>query len=131
VYNQIIENLFLGNQQDADEFDKDFFDGHIIVVLETRPSGEPFKSMHIPVLTSSHHVHDTQLNKIACIIDAILKQGKPLLVHCAAGIERSPLTICWYLHKYQNMTFDEAYAFIKNKRDIIADRREWLVIDKS
>ena len=130
TYNKILENLYLGDQADASHFDQDFPDGHIIVVLEERPRLEPFKSMHIPVLTSSSHVHSTQLNKIACVINAILGQGKPLLVHCAAGVERSPLTVAWYLHKYQNVSMDGAYEIIKRLRPQIADRQQWLTIDK-
>ena len=130
MYNEIIPRLFLGDQQDAIDFAEKVPDGHIICVLEQRPGNEPFKSMHIPVLTSSGHVHSDQLNKVACIIDALLKQGNPLLIHCGAGIERSPLTVAWFLHKYLRLdNISEAYNLIKSKRPQIADRSEWLVVD--
>lgn len=130
MYNQILSNLYLGDLQDSLQFAKDYPDGHIIVVLEDRPQSEPMQSIHVPVLTSSGHVHNTQLNKVACIIDALLGQNKPLLVHCAAGIERSPLTVAWYLHKYHKFSMDGAYEVIKRKRPQIADRQIWLVIDE-
>src|SRR5579884_2643613 len=58
--------------------------------------------------------------------DALLKDGKKVLLHCGAGIERSPLACVWFLHTKRNMDFDEAYEFVKEKRPIVADRRTWL-----
>ena len=128
MYNEILPNLFLGDLQDAIDFAKTK-DGHIIVVLESRPASEPFQSIHVPVITSSGSVHSSQLNKVGCIIHALLSQGKPLLVHCAAGIERSPLTTVWYLHKWHGMSLDEAYSYVKKRRPQVQDRQQWLKID--
>ncbi len=129
TYQEIIPNLFLGDQQDAIDFDSQHPDGQIIVVLEQRPVNEPFKSIHVPILTSSGHVHSKQLNRLANIIDLILAEGEQLMVHCGAGIERSPLTIMWYLHRKLGSSYEEAYNMIKTKRPQIADRSTWLVID--
>lgn len=131
TYNEILPNLFLGDMEDAIRFPEDHKDGHLICVLEHRPPHEPMQSIHVPVLTSSGHVHSTQLDKVACIIDAIRKDGKPLLVHCAAGIERSPLTVAWYL-KWAGFAKDmhEAYLYVKHRRPQVADRQVWLVIDE-
>jgi len=129
TYNKILENLYLGDIPDAINFDKEIPKGRIIVVLESRPPNEPFKAFHVPILSSSGHVHSLQLDQIACTIDSILQQKIDLLIHCAAGIERSPLMTAWYLHKFRNMTMNEAYTLIKEKRPQIADRQSWLIID--
>lgn len=50
----------------------------------------------------------------------------PTLIHCGAGIERSPLTVAMYLVKYSGLTIDEAYKFLKEKRHQVEDRRHWL-----
>jgi protein-tyrosine phosphatase len=40
-----------------------------------------------------------------------------VLVHCIAGISRSPSIVMCYLHEERGMSFDDAYALIKAKRD--------------
>jgi protein-tyrosine phosphatase len=41
------------------------------------------------------------------------------------GIERSVLSVAWYLHRYKDMTLDEAYDHIRKVRPIALDRRHW------
>lgn len=129
MYNEIIPNLFLGDLQDAKDFDLLKPDGMIICVLEGRPGNEPFRAIHYPILTSSGHVHSRQLDRLCYVIDAILTKHIPLLVHCAAGIERSPLTVAYYLQGNMMITLDHAYDIIKEKRPQIADRSAWLKVD--
>jgi len=129
MYNEILPNLFLGDLQDAIDFASQM-DGHILVVLEARPSNEPLHAIHIPILDSKGYAYSSHLNKVCQIIDALLKKGKPLLVHCGAGIERSPLTIVWYLHKYYEMTLEESYQHVITKRNQVAKRLEWLIINE-
>jgi len=129
MYNEILPRLFLGNQADAAEFAEDEKDGIIICVLEQRPQNEPFKSFHIPILTSSGHVHTEQLNRLIPVIGAMIAYGRKVLVHCSAGVERSPLAVTWYLHKTMGISIEEAYKIVKEKRPEIADRSTWLVVD--
>jgi hypothetical protein len=49
-----------------------------------------------------------------------------VVVHCAMGIERSPLTVVWYLHKYMCLTLDEAYALVREARPVAVERRYWI-----
>ena len=49
-----------------------------------------------------------------------------IVVHCAMGMERSPLTVVWYLHKYLGMTLDEAYSIVSSSRESTIDRRSWV-----
>ena len=49
-----------------------------------------------------------------------------VVVHCAMGMERSPLTVVWYLHKYHDKTIDEAYEMVQNARPVAVDRRDWI-----
>ena len=126
---KIIDHLYLGDQDDATNFDKEVSNGRIVVVLEHRPPHEPHKSFHLPLLTSSGHIHSQQLDQLACFIHSILQQNTDLLVHCAAGIERSPFAVVWYLHKFHDMTLDEAYDFVRRIRPQVEDRQLWLSID--
>ena len=49
-----------------------------------------------------------------------------IVVHCAMGMERSPLAIVWYLHRYKNMGFNDAYRKLTDARPIVLDRRGWI-----
>ena len=49
-----------------------------------------------------------------------------VVVHCAMGMERSPLTVVWYLHKYHDKTIDEAYKMVQDARPAAVDRRDWI-----
>ena len=57
---------------------------------------------------------------------AIEDQERDVVVHCAMGMERSVLSVMWYLHKEFGMTLDEAYDTICEARPIAVDRRHWI-----
>jgi rhodanese-related sulfurtransferase len=46
------------------------------------------------------------------------KTGQPLLVHCAAGMQRSAACTAMFLIAVKNMTADEAIEYIRSKRPI-------------
>jgi len=68
------------------------------------------------------------LTKLATLINKVLLKNDDtkVVVHCAMGMERSPLTVVWYLHKYHDKTIDEAYEMAQKARPVVVDRREWI-----
>jgi len=46
------------------------------------------------------------------------KEGRPIFVHCAAGMQRSPAAIAMFLIATQGMASEQAKAFIKQRRPI-------------
>lgn len=53
--------------------------------------------------------------------------GVPVLVHCASGIERSPLTMMWFLKRYgYERTLPDALETVRTHRPIVQDRLTWL-----
>jgi hypothetical protein len=46
------------------------------------------------------------------------KTGEPILIHCAAGVQRSAATMAMVLIVLKNMTPDDAIKFIREKRSI-------------
>ena len=64
----------------------------------------------------ANHIH----NKLTEDPDA------KIVVHCAMGMERSPLAIVWYLHRHHKMSLDDAYKKLAEARPIVLDRRGWI-----
>ncbi len=44
--------------------------------------------------------------------------GQPMLVHCAAGMQRSAACVAMFLIAIKGYTVEEAIAFVKEKRPI-------------
>jgi len=116
---EIIENLFVGDLQDAGRFD-----GVIINVLPDIPEAEPAGAIHMPILARGIE----SLDETAALIDGHLRIGRRVLVHCEEGCERAPLVVAWFLKTRRAMTLDAAYALLKDRRPMVEDRRRWLGI---
>lgn len=68
-----------------------------------------------------------QLDKAADIIEDHVRRGDDILIHCKGGVERSPLTIAWWLVKSKRrQDFDRAYEWLKLKRPVVSKRLFWL-----
>lgn len=68
------------------------------------------------------------LTELVALMDQVLKDDDQIkiVVHCAMGMERSPLTVVWYLHTKLGKTLDEAYDIVMNARASVVDRRSWI-----
>ncbi|CAG2172228.1 unnamed protein product, partial [Oppiella nova] len=53
------------------------------------------------------------------IIDRCVVSGTGILVHCAAGISRSSTTVCSYLMKKRQNTYEQIVQFVRSRRPII------------
>jgi len=56
--------------------------------------------------------------KIAHELRRANAEGSAVLVHCAAGMQRSAAAVAMYLIATRNVTADEAMRFIRSKREI-------------
>ena len=136
MVSKILNHLYLGDWQDAQKFE-----GEIICVTQEIMSTEPEKSYWIPVIRTSKPTNDEelieeqeievtalphQIELITFMIDANIKYKKDTLIHCMAGIERSPLVVASYLHEYENMNWGKAYNLLKEKRPEVSNRLQWL-----
>lgn len=61
----------------------------------------------------SKYFYDT-----AIIIMKALKENKNVMVHCAAGMSRSPTLVIAYLMIANQWTYEEAFGFIKRRRPL-------------
>jgi hypothetical protein len=116
-----------------------------ICVLENPCGVEDCFHASILVIDSSARLHDRatpltveeycSLIRIRCdrhllkrahqAIDEFLK-ASPVLVHCVAGRERSPLVVATWLCERYCLTLGEAYKLIMSKRPIVEKREFWL-----
>jgi protein-tyrosine phosphatase len=115
-------NLYLGNQSDADAFR-----GQRLCVLEEPNCRQRMDdTRHIAILEQGL-ARRAKLTEAAEYITQSLAEGAQLLVHCGAGVERSPLTVAWwYVHIGAFTNLDTAYAALKAVRPQVEDRRAWL-----
>jgi len=107
---EIIKNLWIGDLDDlkSPDLSKEF-DRVINVLGLIEPSKFGYVSIDI-------------LDALGIIIDKALNNGEKVLVHCGAGIERSPLVVAWYLWRHKVSTLDKAYKLITDKREIVQRR---------
>lgn len=52
-------------------------------------------------------------------INKAINSGENILIHCYAGISRSATIVISYIMKKYKMTNDDAYIFVRNKRNIV------------
>ena len=110
---EIIERLYIGDLVDSQMHNE--FDRIINALNIIEPDYETEK------------VDMAALGALCKIIHMALEAGERVLVHCGAGMERSPLVVMWYLYTWKDMSWDEAYALVKSKRQCVYERREWVV----
>ena len=67
------------------------------------------------------------LDRIAKQIhNALETTNKKVVVHCYMGMERSVLSVVWYLNRYMEKSIDEGYRIVSNIRPIAIDHRSWI-----
>lgn len=133
---KILDHLYLGDFVDALTFK-----GTIVCVMQELQNKEPMNAFWVPIVRSRINLDDHelladqdenivalrhQIDNICGWISAHMDDKEDILIHCMAGIERSPLVVACYLHDYMKMSYYEAYDFIKEKRPEVANRLSWL-----
>lgn len=127
----IVGTLYLSDMAAAADFkgyrvcvheDGARYDGqsHYLPILTTKPNSKLDRSGGVASVEA--------LDEAAEIIHQYVTKQVNILVHCVGGIERSPLTIAWYLvtKAKQFDTLQEAYDFLKQKRPVVSERLFWL-----
>lgn len=54
------------------------------------------------------------------IINECIDKKEPILVHCQAGMSRSAAAIITWLMFHKNMTYDEAFKYVKERRPVVS-----------
>ena len=57
---------------------------------------------------------------LVLFVENARRTNKRVLVHCVAGISRSPTLAMAYLMRSRSLTCDEAYKFVKQRRPSVS-----------
>lgn len=117
---EVTPGVFVGGWSDATSFP-----GTKICVREEVPEGIP-KVTHVPIYDEVRKEPIREnLDRVADLIDKARANDQPVLVYCGHGIRRGPLAAAWYLHRYEGLTLDEAFARIAAVRPGIEPVAKW------
>lgn len=116
---EIIPNLYLGNTSSRHP---DILSnlGIFNIVTANQEPGIPYVNNIILNWDDNEYQSIFPLiEKAYQFIDNCLTKGEKVLVHCFAGISRSATVIIYYLMKKFQMSFTDAYNYVKLKRPIV------------
>lgn len=120
----IIDGVFIGGESNAEDLEllKSEQIRRIINVTSHVPLYHPteFQYLHLPADdTQKQNLIDNFDETFHFIHQAIVNKEN-VLVHCVAGISRSPAIVIAFLMRHANMKMNEAYELVKRKRSIVS-----------
>ncbi|XP_044046588.1 dual specificity protein phosphatase 5 [Siniperca chuatsi] len=121
---EILPFLYLGSAYHASRQDY-LSDLHITALLnvsrrDLQPANGHYDYKWIPVEDSHMADISSHFQEAIEFIDHVKQSGGKVLVHCEAGISRSP-TICMaYIMRTQQLRLDAAFDIIKQRRAVIS-----------
>ncbi|TNM86058.1 hypothetical protein fugu_008329 [Takifugu bimaculatus] len=121
---EILPFLYLGSAYHASREDY-LRDLHITALLnvsrrDLQPAKGHYNYKWIPVEDSHMADISSHFQEAIDFIDNVKQSGGKVLVHCEAGISRSP-TICMaYIMRTQQLRLDAAFDIIKQRRDVVS-----------
>ncbi|XP_055973942.1 dual specificity protein phosphatase 16 [Sorex fumeus] len=128
---RILPNLYLGCQRDV--LNQDLMQqngiGYVLNASSTCPKPDFIPDSHflrVPVNDSFCEKILPWLDKSVDFIEKAKASNGCVLVHCLAGISRSATIAIAYIMKRMDMSLDEAYRFVKEKRPTISPNFNFL-----
>ena len=120
-YEQITEKIYLGNEDTArdKELLKKLNISHILICAE---GCEPFfpNEYNYKILYIDDAIDENILSWFKEAFEFIDSSVNNIYIHCVMGISRSPTIVIGYLMYKKKMKYEEAYDFVRNKRNAIS-----------
>ncbi|TRY69512.1 hypothetical protein TCAL_09404 [Tigriopus californicus] len=122
---QVLPYLFLGNMRDASDGSslKDLGIKYVLNVT-AKPPNYPLASdlVYKQICASDSGIQNLRqfFEEAFDFIDLARSNASGVLIHCHAGVSRSPTIAVAYLMKHYPMAMSEAYKFVKTRRSIIS-----------
>ncbi|XP_072341445.1 dual specificity protein phosphatase 16 [Scyliorhinus torazame] len=128
---RILPHLYLGCQRDVlnRELMQQIDIGYVLNASNTCPKPDFIPVSHflrVPVNDSFCEKILPWLDKSVDFIEKAKASNGCVLVHCLAGISRSATIAIAYIMKRMDMSLDEAYRFVKEKRPTISPNFNFL-----
>jgi len=130
VMTEIIPHVWVGNANDAQNRDR-LCRNNITHIVNCTPDlpckwEDKYRYLRVKILDlPSEHIIK-YFNPVSKFIDEAVKQNGNVLVHCSAGISRSPTFVLSYMIQYNNMHFQDAYTKMQSLRKIVAPNVSFL-----
>ena len=125
LVSEILPHVLIGNQRDASDREILAKLGvtHIINVTSQLPlhfedDGITYK--RLPASDSGSQNLKQYFKEAIDFIDDVRECNGRVLVHCQAGVSRSPTIVIAYLMARSHKTLAEAFAYVKDRRNIVA-----------
>tara|TARA_B100001173_G_C15774162_1_gene456404 strand:+ start:84 stop:482 length:399 start_codon:yes stop_codon:yes gene_type:complete len=115
-HTKIIDNLYLGNQYSTEVIKK--VNLIISIGCKSNHSNKDIENIKVSIRDKITSDMTPFIDNICDIIKDNLDKKRKVLVHCKAGINRSPAFIIAYLIKYENMNIEEAKKYVYSLRKI-------------
>lgn len=123
-YNEIIDNIYVGNYKFALDSDLLIKEGitHILNcgngLKNFYEKDNIFKYLYIPLYDSESQKLEKYLEKSNNFIKEGSENGNKILIHCGSGMSRSVTLCLMYMIIKKKYKFSEAYKIMKEKRKI-------------
>ncbi|XP_037581938.1 dual specificity protein phosphatase 8 [Dermacentor silvarum] len=128
---RILPFLFLGSQRDAQ--DPELLAAHNICyelnVSTSCPKPDFIPDAHflrIPVNDSHADKLRPHFARACRFLDKVRESSGCVLVHCLAGVSRSPTVAIAYVMRHLGLSSDDAYRYVKSKRPSISPNFNFL-----
>lgn len=124
----ILSNLYLGNFENAKSM-KWLIDHkvtHILNCAKELPDLYRYNFNYCNLYLDDipeQDIHNGLLVSFEFLNKVFRDPKNVVLVHCMMGISRSSSMVIYYLMKSKGWTYDQAYTFVKEKRDIVHPNR--------
>ena len=122
---EVTRFLFVGNMKDAGDTEvlKRLGIDHVLNLTSTKPLYKTsqdivYKQLH--VADNGYQNLRQYFEEAFEFIELAKARGGAVLIHCQAGVSRSPTIAVAYLIKNFPMSMIEAYRFVKSRRSIIS-----------
>lgn len=125
VVSEILPNVLIGNQRDASDRERlaELGVTHIINVTSQLPlhfENEGIVYKRLPASDSGSQNLKQYFQEAIAFIDGVREVNGRVLVHCQAGVSRSPTIVIAYLMARSHKTLADAFSYVKERRAIVA-----------
>ena len=120
----IIDGLFIGSESNAESLEELAAEEIRCIVNVTSHvplhHEDQFQYCHLPADDTQKQNLLDYFDQAYSFIHHAMEKNEKVLVHCVAGISRSPAIVIGFLMRYAQMTMHDAYEFVKRKRSIVS-----------